>query len=212
MMQQKHISKIQYISPQYKEESFFDDLQSVINAGVNWIQIRLKDIEYNKWLDVATQSVALCKKQNIVCIINDNPALALESDADGVHLGKNDMSPVDARKIIGQNKIIGGTANTFNDIKNLTLQGVDYIGLGPFRFTVTKKNLSPILGLEGYNSILEQCRNEGITIPIVAIGGILLEDVKEISATGIYGFAFSGLISTAVDKKSLMLDLKKTIG
>ena len=211
-MQQKHFPRIQYISLQYKEESFFDDLHSVIDAGVEWIQIRVKDIKYEKWLDVAKKSVALCKENKIVSIINDNPAIAFESGADGVHLGKNDMSPTEARKILGHDKIIGGTANTFDDIKNLAQQGVDYIGLGPFRFTLTKKNLSPILGLEGYHSILEQCRNERITIPIVAIGGILLEDVKEISATGVYGFAFSGLISTTVDKKSLMLDLKKTIG
>ena len=78
----------------------------------------------------------------------------MKTGADGVHLGKNDMSPSDARKILGNGYIIGGTANTLDDIERLIKEGVDYIGLGPFRYTETKKNLSPILGIDGYKKIL----------------------------------------------------------
>lgn len=205
------ISKIQFISPQYQNETYFNELQNVIDAGVDWVQVRVKDLDKTQWLAVTKRAVDICKSQNVVCIINDNPHIAFESGADGVHLGKNDMSPLEARTILGNNKIIGGTANSFDDIQNLVAQGVDYIGLGPFRFTTTKKNLSPILGLEGYKTIIEECKSKGISTPIVAIGGITGDDISDILKTGIYGFAFSGYIANAVDKKSLIADLKKVL-
>ena len=91
------------------------------------------------------------------------------------------MSPSDARKILGNGYIIGGTANTLDDIERLIKEGVDYIGLGPFRYTETKKNLSPILGIGGYKKILTACKEKGYTIPIVAIGGITKNDIPEIN-------------------------------
>ena len=205
------ISKIQYISTQYQNESFFDELQSVIDAGAEWIQIRVKQTRFNKWLEIAQKSVELCKAHNVICIINDNPVIAKKSGADGVHLGKNDMSPLDARKILVNHKIIGGTANTFYDIQRLANQGVDYIGLGPYRYTITKRNLSPFLGYSGYKSILLKCQSNAITTPIIAIGGITGDDVPSILQTGVYGFAFSGYIANAVDKKSIIDNLKKVL-
>jgi thiamine-phosphate pyrophosphorylase len=206
-----NISKIQYISPQYQDESYFEEIQKVIDAGADWIQVRVKNLDYTQWLEVAKKTVDICKRNNVICIINDNPQIALESNADGVHLGKNDMSPLEARKILRVTKIIGGTANSFDDILNLIDQGVDYVGFGPFRFTTTKKNLSPIVGLDGYKSILESCKKNGITTPIIAIGGITGDDVPSILETGIYGFAFSSYIANAVDKKSLLDGLKKVL-
>ena len=119
--------------------------------------------------------------------------------ADGVHLGKLDMPVAEARRILGPDRIIGATANTFDDIARAAAAGVDYIGLGPFRFTQTKSNLSPILGLEGYRSLLTQCRRAGITLPVVAIGGITAADIADLCATGIRGIALSGALLTADD-------------
>ena len=117
--------------------------------------------------------------------------------ADGVHLGKKDMPVAEARKMLGKDFIIGGTANTFEDVKMHYEAGADYIGCGPFRFTTTKKNLSPILGLEGYRSIVSQMKEAGIHLPIVAIGGITFEDIPSIMATGVTGIALSGTILRA---------------
>ena len=89
-------------------------------------------------------------------------------------------------------------------LKNLHLAKVDYIGLGPFRFTTTKENLSPILGLEGYAKLIEQCRKENIDIPVIAIGGIVPEDITEIIETGIYGVAVSSVINKAKDKEQVV--------
>ena len=88
-------------------------------------------------------------------------------------------------------------ANTFDDIERAVADGADYIGLGPFRFTTTKKKLSPVLGIEGYADILNKCRDRGFNVPIVAIGGITLKDIAAIVQTGVSGVAVSGTILKA---------------
>ena len=119
-----------------------------------------------------------------------------------MHLGKLDMPVSEARLLIGEKYIIGGTANTFDDIQNLVRQDADYVGLGPFRYTETKKNLSPILGLEGYARIMQQCRDNGLKIPVVAIGGITANDIPAIMETGVAGIALSGTILQAEDPEA----------
>ena len=131
--------------------------------------------------------------------------------ADGVHLGKNDMPVDEARKILGPDKIIGGTANTIDDIIRLHRQGADYIGCGPFRFTTTKKKLSPVLGLEGYRDIVLKMREKGIDLPIVAIGGITVDDIPAIMGTGVTGIALSGAILNAEDPKSMTESILETL-
>ena len=99
--------------------------------------------------------------------------------------------PVDeARRLLGPDFIIGGTANTFEDIERLYRQGANYIGCGPFRYTTTKKNISAILGIEGNGGV-------GIKLPMVAIGGILYDDIPEIMQTGVTGIAVSGAVLNA---------------
>jgi thiamine-phosphate pyrophosphorylase len=94
---------------------------------------------------------------------------------------------------------VGATANTFEDIIHADNEGASYVGLGPFRFTETKKKLSPVLGLEGYRRIMQQCKEAGLEIPVFAIGGIQLEDVQPLMETGITGIAVSGAIIGADD-------------
>jgi thiamine-phosphate pyrophosphorylase len=120
--------------------------------------------------------------------------LVKELGADGVHLGKNDMPIKEARQMLGSSFIIGGTANTFEDVKAHHEASANYIGCGPFRFTTTKKNLSPVLGLDGYRHIVKQMKDANIQLPIVAIGGITAEDIPAIMQTGVTGIALSGTI------------------
>ena len=136
-------------------------------------------------------------RRRLTFIIDDHVELVKKIHADGVHPGKKDMPVAEARKMLGKDFIIGGTANTFEDVKMHYEAGADYIGCGPFRFTTTKKNLSPILGLEGYRSIVSQMKEAGIHLPIVAIGGITFEDIPSIMATGVTGIALSGTILRA---------------
>ena len=145
-------------------------------------------------LPIAKEAMSLCRKYDATFIIDDFVELAKQIGADGVHLGKNDMPIAEARKILGKDFIIGGTANTFEDVQMLYKAGANYIGCGPFRFTTTKKNLSPILGLEGYQQIILLMREYKISLPLVAIGGITKEDIPSLMQTGISGIALSGSI------------------
>ena len=141
----------------------------------------------------------LCTEHDAIFIIDDHVELAKRVRADGVHLGKTDMPVDEARQILGPSYLIGGTANTYEDIKRLNKAGADYIGCGPFRYTTTKKNLSPILGLDGYKEILQNMKARKIEIPIIAIGGITIEDIPAIMQTGVDGIALSGTVLQAVN-------------
>ena len=164
----------------------------------------MKDAPLDEVEAMALPVQTVCRRYGAIFVIDDHVELVKKIGADGVHLGKNDM-PVDAaRQILGSDFIIGGTANTFDDIRRLHQAGADYIGCGPFRFTETKKNLSPVLGLQGYRDIVRQMRQNGIDLPIVAIGGITLPDIPEILGTGVTGIALSGMILHAPDPVAMM--------
>ncbi len=205
------MERLQFITHQTENNNCFQSAEFALKGGVRWIQFRMKNAEIPVQEKEALQIKKLCEDYRSVFIINDSPMLALQVDADGVHLGKTDMNPLEARKLLGSNKIIGGTANTFEDIKRLYNSGVDYIGLGPFRYTQTKQNLSPVLGLEGYADIMDKCSGSGIRIPVFAIGGITGEDILPLSQTGIFGMALSSVIGNAADPEKEANKLKKIV-
>ncbi len=187
--------KLQYITQGKNPEDHLHNLKKVCEAGGKWIQLRLKNVEENKYIAIAEQAKKICDAFGSKLIINDTVSIALKINADGVHLGKNDMPPAKAREILGSQKIIGATANTLNDCIELHNQSVDYIGLGPYRFTTTKENLSPILGLAGYSYILHELKKKNFNLPIIAIGGILEKDISPILKTGVSGVAVSGMLT-----------------
>ena len=169
----------------------------VLEGGCRWVQLRMKDATRNELIAAGREIAALCRSYGATFIVDDHVELVHELGADGVHLGKNDMPVEEARRRLGPLKIIGSTANTFADIEHSARAGADYIGLGPFRFTQTKKNLSPVLGLDGYRRILAECREAGIDLPVVAIGGISDADIPAIMQTGVAGIALSSSILNA---------------
>ena len=171
----------------------------------------MKEASDEEFLVVGSQLRELCKIYSATFILDDRVHLVKPLGADGVHLGKNDMPIDEARRCLQSDKvIIGGTANTFDDIKRLHQQGANYIGCGPFRYTETKKKLAPILGFQGYKSLVEKMKSEGITLPIFAIGGILYDDVKALLSIGIDGIAISGGVLNAdnpIEKMKLLMKL-----
>ena len=176
-------------------------LEDALRGGCRWVQLRMKEASDLEFSEMAKKILPLCRNYGATLIFDDRVSLVDELGADGVHLGKKDMCVEKARQILGPTKIIGATANTEEDVLNAFKSGADYIGLGPFRFTTTKKGLSPILGLEGYSRIMSYCSSQGITIPVVAIGGIGIEDLQDLRQTGVNGVAISGLILKSNDKK-----------
>ena len=205
------ISKLQYITQDIPNKTHIQLAEEACVAGIDWIQLRLKNKTYSEWKQIALEALEVCNRYNAKLIINDNVQLAKEINAHGVHLGKQDMPTAEARKILGNDFIIGGTANTFEDIKMHIAAGVDYIGLGPFRFTTTKEKLSPVLGVEGYQKIMQQCKAENINIPIIAIGGILSDDVENIINTGVYGVAVAGAITHSSNKNETVNEFLKAL-
>lgn len=204
-------NRLQYISQGNTVEEQLYNIHQALDNGCDWVQMRLKTSVQNDLLTLAEAVKILCQEYLATFIINDNVTLAKEIDADGVHLGLTDMSITEARSILGDAKIIGGTANTFSNIQNHAKNGCDYIGLGPFRFTKTKDKLSPILGLEGYQTIINQMKQAELNIPVFAIGGILLDDVESIIKTGIHGIAVSGLITESESKSKLITQLNEKL-
>ena len=188
---------IQFITHSNNRYGYVDGARLALEGGCRWVQLRMKEATEAEFMAAAAEIGRLCKEHGATFVLDDHVEWVEKTGADGVHLGKNDMPIDEARKILGSDKIIGGTANTFEDVERLYRQGADYIGCGPFRFTTTKKNLSPVLGLEGYQHIVDQMKSHGINLPIVAIGGILESDIKSILATGVSGIAVSGGILNA---------------
>ena len=174
-----------------------EEAELACQGGVRWVQLRVKNQSYAIWKQLALETQAVARRYGATLLINDNPRLAREIGADGVHVGAADMPAAEAREMLGTKFIVGGTANTFADVQRLVAAGVDYVGLGPFRFTRTKEKLSPILGLAGYAEILQQCRSAGLKVPIIGIGGIMLADVGALLATGLHGIAVAGSIGQA---------------
>lgn len=180
----------------------FDEIsgsQSVLEGGCRWVQLRMKGASDEEFLRVGREVGRLCRAFGATFLLDDRVHLVEELGADGVHVGKRDMPVVEVRRRLGPDRIVGATANTFEDIRLAAEAGADYIGLGPFRFTETKQGLSPILGLEGYRAIFARCRTAGIKLPVVAIGGITAADIASILDAGATGIALSGALLGAAD-------------
>lgn len=192
----------------------YDELQGAreaLRGGCRWIQLRMKEAAADEIVRTGRALRTLCDRYGAVLILDDHVELVAETGADGVHLGRHDMAPDEARRLLGAGRIIGGTANTFADLERLAACGVDYIGLGPYRFTQTKKNLSPVLGVEGYRQLMERFHDRGFRIPVVAIGGIEREDIPAIMACGVQGIALSGTLLRAADMASETSEIVETI-
>lgn len=201
---------IQFISHYTEQYSYLDSIKLALLGGCRWIQLRVKNTSDEDVLPMALEAQKMCKEYGATFIIDDRVDMVKAIGADGVHLGKNDMPVAEARRILGKDFIIGGTANTFEDVRKHYQDGANYIGCGPFRFTTTKEKLSPILGLEGYRGIVLKMKEEKIDIPIVAIGGITADDIPAIMQTGVTGIAISGTVLRAespVDEMKRLLEI-----
>ncbi|MBO7256093.1 MAG: thiamine phosphate synthase [Bacteroidales bacterium] len=200
--------RLQFITHYNENCSYEDSAKIALEGGCRWVQLRIKDGEEEFLEQMALRVQSMCREYGATFIIDDNVLLAKKIGADGVHLGKNDMPVAQARQILGEKFIIGGTVNTFEDILYHLKNGTpDYFGCGPFRFTSTKKNLAPVLGFEGYRDIVLKMREKGAEIPLVAIGGITKEDIPQLLECGVSGIALSGSIINAENPVREMADV-----
>ena len=155
-------------------------------GGARWIQVRMKNAPTREMLHTATMIAAVCRRYEAVCIVNDEVDFAIAARAHGVHLGKTDGSWREARKRLCRGMILGGTVNNLADADRATRAGcLDYVGIGPWRATTTKKNAAPVLGPAGVAELVAALDG----LPAWAIGGITAEDVPEVRAIGAEGVA-----------------------
>lgn len=201
----KSIGRLQYITQDHAKYSHEEQVKLVASSGCDWIQLRMKEVPESLYLTTAKNCVAIAREYGAKLIINDNVKVAQESGADGIHLGLTDMPTSEARVLFGEDFIIGGTANTLNDVINHAPY-CDYVGVGPYQFTNTKKKLSPIVGAAGYSEMLDELVKKEIQIPMIAIGGIGFIDTAFIAPTGVHGVAVSGGIINADD---VPIEIKK---
>jgi thiamine-phosphate pyrophosphorylase len=205
----KEIAKLHYLTqdnvPGFTHAQLAEE---ACKGGVKWVQLRVKNTAFEDWLKIAKEVKAVTDAFSAKLIINDNVEIAAKIGAAGVHLGKEDMHPIDARKILGTNAIIGGTANNEADLlKLIESNSVDYIGLGPYRFTVTKEKLSPVLHADELKRLIGlQSR-----IPVIVIGGINSEDVENILGLGAYGVAVSSAINLAGSREKATTEFLRII-
>ncbi|GIV27720.1 MAG: thiamine-phosphate synthase [Bacteroidia bacterium] len=203
------LPKLQYIShgQTYEEQEY--SILSALDAGIQWIQLRWKKANESDILKLAEKIKLRTDAYNAILIINDYPHIAKKINATGVHLGLKDIPVLEARNILHNHQWIGGTANTYDDVLQRIKENVTYIGLGPLKFTTTKENLSPILGIEGYKRIIQKLNK--IQIPIYAIGGITLDDIEALIAAGVYGIAISSAFNTAKDKSNFVKQINQKL-
>ena len=205
------IDRLQYISQADAEGNHIPAIERALLAGCKWIQLRVKDQSPAFIHNQALLAKARCDEFDAKLIVNDHPDIAVQVAAYGVHLGLQDMPIPEARTIVGPEMVIGGTANTLEHVLQRVADGADYVGLGPFRFTTTKKNLSPLLGLSGYQHVMNELQARQMDVPIVAIGGLVMDDVRDLINVGLYGVAVSGLITNAPDANEVVIALQEEL-
>lgn len=187
---------LQTLTLDLPERTHREQAEAACAGGAKWIQFRTKTLGFDERLAEAVAVVATARKHGAVAIVNDTPALALASGADGVHLGKEDMAPADARALLGPDAIIGVTVNTLADARRVAKEGVaDYAGIGPFRFTTSKAKLAPVLTESELREIIATLA----PTPCVIIGGVTEADVAAILDLGAAGLAVSSAIVGAED-------------
>lgn len=196
------IARFQYITQECDGASHAELALAALKGGARWVQARVKGRGFTEADSIVNSVKAACDKFGALLIVNDHVEIALSVAAHGVHLGRDDMSINEARRLLGSKAIIGATANCWSDIELAGLQGADYIGIGPYRFSKTKENLRPLLGSEGIATLAGRCAHAGVKIPLIAIGGVELADLGVLSETGVYGVAVASAVNLAGCRES----------
>jgi len=177
-----------------------------IAGGADTIQFRQKEGATRMMIRAAEQMQDLCKKAGVTFIVNDRVDVAVASHADGVHLGQDDFPIPLARRLLGEEAIIGGSAGSMEEARQCLLEGADYIGFGPVYPTTSKEDAGPAAGL----SLLKQIV-EAIPLPIIAIGGITADNTPPVIKTGVHGIAVISAVCCQKDPRDAAKCLRRLL-
>lgn len=209
---QKYISKLHYLTQDLPHRSHAEQAQIACEAGANWIQYRCLSKSDDDMISEIHHVASICDDWGATLILTDHYHLLHQVDAQGVHIEDMKADFPAIRKIITDEKTLGGSANSFADIRRIALSGVvDYVGCGPFAITQTKPNDYPLLGNEGYRQIISKMEESKIELPILAVGGIMIADIDALLQTGIYGIAISAAVNLADNPSNALREIYKKI-
>lgn len=174
-------------------KTLYEQIKEALENGITCVQLREKNLDETSFIEEAKKICVLCRQYNTPFIVNDNVKVAIASNADGIHIGQDDMGLKDVRKIVGENMIIGISAHTVEEAKFAQENGADYIGIGAVFETSTKNDVDVI----PYEKVKSIC--DAVDIPKVAIGGINAENILKLKGSGIDGVAVVSAIFGAKD-------------
>jgi thiamine-phosphate pyrophosphorylase len=204
----KKIGKLHLLTDVVLQSRFsHEDLARLgIAGGADTIQLREKGGSTRALIEVAKSMGRVCRRAGVPLIVNDRIDVAIAAEADGVHLGQSDFPIPLARKLLGEEKIIGGSAATFEEAKICLAEGADYIGFGPVYVTGSKEDAGPVSG----PAVLKQVV-EAIPLPIIAIGGITAEKVTEVIKAGAHGIAVISAVCCQIDPEGATKALRNAL-
>ncbi len=184
-------------------ESLRSQVEKALEGGITFLQLREKELEESRFLQEAIVIKELCKRYHVPFVINDNVNIAMAMDADGVHVGQNDMEAVNVRQLIGPDKILGVSAQTVEQAVLAEKQGADYLGVGAVFPTGSKADAKDV----SYETLKAICK--AVTIPVIAIGGISKDNIMELAGSGICGIAVISAIFAQPDIVNATAELKE---
>ncbi len=208
----KFIAKLHYLTQDLDTRSHIEQAQIACEAGCKWVQYRCLSKNDEELLDDLHQIASICDDWGATLIVTDHAHLLNKADIQGVHIEDMEADFKVIREKIGNEKTLGASANTFQDIERIAASNVvDYVGCGPFDITETKPNDYPLLGISGYESITEKMKAAGITIPVLAVGGVNIEDMDALMKTGVYGIALSAAVNKADNPGAAFKEIYKKV-
>ena len=198
---QKFISQFHYLTQDFPHRSHLEQVNLACEAGAKWIQYRCLSRTDDEMLEELHPIASICDDWGTTLIITNHFHLVALADIQGVHIEDMNADLAAIRNIIGDDKTLGASANTFEQIINHIHNGADYIGCGPFGHTDTKPNQSAHWGVEGYQNMVEKLKAENLEIPLIVAGGVQLQNVTALINTGIYGVAVSAAVNLSENPK-----------
>jgi len=207
----KYIEKFHFITHDIPQHSHIDQVQLACEAGAKWIQYRCLSKTDEELLADLSVIGSICDDWGATLIVTDHVHLKGKADIQGFHIEDMEADFIALRKEIGEEYTLGGSANTVQNLIRLAEEGADYAGFGPFAVTTTKPNNAPLLGVNGYTYAIEELKKNNIDLPVLAVGGVTLNDVEDLMQTGIYGIAASSAINQAEDLQEAYQDFYKAI-
>jgi thiamine-phosphate pyrophosphorylase len=202
----KFIEKLQFISHDLDTLTHIQQAQIACEAGAKWVQYRCLTKNDAELLEDIQAIAEICDDWGATLIVTDHVHLNGKADIQGFHIEDMDADFIALREQLGPDITIGGSSNTVGGLIRLAHEGVDYAGFGPFSVTTTKPNNADLLGVEGYAAGMQKLQEMNIDLPVLAVGGVTLDDVDALMQTGVFGIAASAAINQAPDMANAYRD------